>query len=111
MSSVGEAIRSTIVSAVLLRERWQSGVAYNPLSDRMAQDPYPVYAALRARDPVHRSRLINAWMFSRHADVDAILRDYRHFGNDPRDGTLSPRQRAMLPPADEFTMLFLDPAG
>ena len=109
MSSVGEAIRSTIVSAVLLRERWQSGVAYNPLSDRMAQDPYPVYAALRARDPVHRSRLINAWMFSRHADVDAILRDYRHFGNDPRDGTLSPRQRAMLPPADEFTMLFLDP--
>ncbi len=107
MSSVGEAIRSTIVSAVLLRERWQSGVAYNPLSDRMAQDPYPVYAALRARDPVHRSRLINAWMFSRHADVDAILRDYRHFGNDPRDG--SPRQRAMLPPADEFTMLFLDP--
>ena len=109
MSSVGEAIRSAIVSAVLLRERWQSGVAYNPLSDRMAQDPYPVYAALRARDPVHRSRLINAWMFSRHADVDAILRDYRHFGNDPRDGTLSPRQRAMLPPADEFTMLFLDP--
>ena len=109
MSSVGEAIRSTIVSAVLLRERWQSGVAYNPLSDRMAQDPYPVYAALRTRDPVHRSRLINGWMFSRHADVDAILRDHRHFGNDPRDGTLSPRQRAMLPPADEFTMLFLDP--
>ena len=109
MSSVGEAIRSAIVSAVLLRERWQSGVAYNPLSDRMAQDPYPVYAALRARDPVHRSRLINAWMFSRHADVDAILRDHRHFGNDPRQGTLSPRQRAMLPPADEFTMLFLDP--
>ena len=109
MSSVGEAIRSAIVSAVLLRERWQSGVAYNPLSDRMAQDPYPVYAALRARDPVHRSRLINAWMFSRHADVDAILRDHRHFGNDPRDGTLSPRQRAMLPPADEFTMVFLDP--
>ena len=109
MSSVGEAIRSAIVSAVLLRERWQSGVAYNPLSDRMAQDPYPVYAALRARDPVHRSRLINAWMFSRHADVDAILRDHRHFGNDPREGTLSPRQRAMLPPADEFTMLFLDP--
>ena len=109
MSSVGEAIRSAIVSAVLVRERWQSGVAYNPLSDRMAQDPYPVYAALRARDPVHRSRLINAWMFTRHSDVDAILRDHRHFGNDPREGTLSPRQRAMLPPADEFTMLFLDP--
>ena len=109
MFSVSEMIRSTVVNAVLLRERWRSGVAYNPLSARMAQDPYPVYAALGAEDPVHRSRLLNAWLFTRHADVDAILRDHRHFGNDPRKGTLSPRQRAMLPPPDEFTMLLLDP--
>ena len=59
-------------------------------------------------DPVHRSRLLGAWLFTRHADVDAILRDHRHFSNDPRTGTLSSRQRAMLPPPDEFTMLFLD---
>ena len=109
MSSIREAMRSVLVGTVLVRERWRSGVAYNPLSARMAQDPYPFYAALRARGQVHRSRLLNAWMFSRHADVDAIMRDHRHFGNDPRQGTLSPRQRAMLPPADEFTMLFLDP--
>ena len=109
MVSVGEAMRSVVVGTVLLRERWQDGVAYNPLSAGMAQDPYPFYAALRARGQVHRSRLLNAWMFTRHADVDAILRDHRHFGNDPRRGTLSPRQRAMLPAADEFTMLFLDP--
>ena len=107
--SVGQTIRSAIVDATLLRERWQSGVTYNPLSARTAQDPYPVYAALRARDPVHRSRLLNAWLFTRHADVDAILRDHRHFGNDPRKGTLSPGQRARLPPPEEFTMLFLDP--
>ena len=107
--SVGQTIRSAIVDAVLLRERWQSGVTYNPLSARTAQDPYPVYAALRARDPVHRSRLLNAWLFTRHADVDAILRDHRLFGNDPRKGTLSPGQRARLPPPEEFTMLFLDP--
>ena len=42
MFSVSEMIRSTVVNAVLLRERWRSGVAYNPLSARMAQDPYPV---------------------------------------------------------------------
>ena len=47
--SVLSAIRSVTASAVALRERWQSGVAYNPLSARTAQDPYPVYAALRAR--------------------------------------------------------------
>ena len=102
-------MRALIAGAVALRERLESGVGYNPLSARTAQDPYPVYARLRERDPVHRSRLLNAWLFTRHADVDAILRDHGRFGNDPRKGRLSPRQRAMLPPPDEFTMLFLDP--
>ena len=106
---VGEAIRSAVIKAVILRERWQSGVAYDPLSARTARDPYPAYAALRARAPVHRSRLLKAWVFTRHADVDAILRDHRHFANDPRRGTLSSRQLAMLPPADDYTLLFLDP--
>ena len=71
--SPAAAVRAALACPLLLRERWQSGVAYNPLSPRMAQDPYPVYAALRERDPVHRSRLMNAWMFTRHADVDATL--------------------------------------
>ena len=109
MLSFGEAMRSAGAGAELLRERLQSGVSYNPLSSRTAQDPYPIYAALRARDPVHRSRLLKAWLFTRHSDVAAILSDHRHFGNDPRTGTLSSRQHAMLPPPDEFTMLFLDP--
>ena len=50
--------------------------------------------ALRARDPVHRSRLLKAWLFTRHGDVAAILSDHRHFGNDPRTGTLTSRQHA-----------------
>ena len=109
MRAMRQAIRSVVANAVLVRERWQSGVAYNPLSSRMAQDPYPAYAALRDRDPVHRSRLMNAWLFTRHSDVDAILRDHRHFSNDPRKGELTRRQRLNLPADDEFTMLFLDP--
>ena len=109
MLSIQKAIRSVVVGAMLARERWQSGVAYNPLSRQTAQDPYPIYAALRDRDPVHRSALMNAWMFTRHADIDTILRDHRRFSNDPRKGTLSSRQRAGLPADEEFTMLFLDP--
>ena len=109
MISMRHAIRSAYANAVLVRERWQSGVAYNPLSARTAQDPYPVYTALRERDSVHRSRLMNALVFTRHADVDSILRDHRHFSNDPRKGALTRRQRANLPADDEFTMLFLDP--
>ena len=109
MLSMQKAIRSVVIGAMLARERWQSGVTYNPLSRQTAQDPYPVYAALRERDPVHRSGLMNAWLFTRHADIDTILRDHRLFSNDPRKGTLSRRQRAGLPADEEFTMLFLDP--
>ena len=72
-----------MINTVLLGERWRSGVAYNPLAAQMAQDPYPSYANLRARDPVHRSQLMNAWVFTRYADVDAILRDFRHFFERP----------------------------
>ncbi|MCY4141084.1 MAG: cytochrome P450 [Rhodobacteraceae bacterium] len=109
MFSIGEAVRPAMAGAITLAERWRSGVAYNPLSDRIVQDPYPLYAALRTRSPVHRSTLLNGWLFTRHADVDAILRDHRRFANDPRKGTLSPRQRALLPPAEEYTLLIIDP--
>ena len=109
MSSMREAIRSVLAHGIVAGERWRSGVAYSPLSARMAQDPYPVYEAMRRRDPVYRSRLMNACLFTRHADGDAILRDHRQFGSDPRKGTLTARQEAMLPPPEEFTMLFLDP--
>ena len=38
-----------------------------------------------------------------------VLRDHRHFANDPRRGTLTRRQQALLVPEDEFTLIFLDP--
>ncbi|MDE0344779.1 MAG: hypothetical protein OXI66_03210, partial [Boseongicola sp.] len=101
--SPAAALRSALASPILLRERWRSGIVYNPLSARMAQDPYPSYAALRARDPVHRSLLVNGWVLTRHADIDAILRDHRRFSNDPRQGTLSARQLGRLPASEDFT--------
>ena len=104
-----DAMRSLAVNALLLRERWQSGVSYNPLSAEMAQDPYPTYAKLRARDPVHRSRLMNAWVFTRYTDVDTILRDHRRFSSDARKRGPSRGQRASLPSTEEPSMLFLDP--
>ena len=109
MISLEEAVRPVLARAVAAGERWRTGVAYNPLSGTMAQDPYPVYAALRARGAPHRSRLMNAWLIARHTDADAILRDHRSFANDPRVGTLTRRQQAMLPSPDEFTLALLDP--
>ena len=107
--ALGKAIRSLVINTLLVRERWGSGAAYNPLSAQMAQDPYPEYAKLRETSPVHRSRLMNAWVFSRYADVDTVLRDHRRFSSDPRKRTVSRRQQATLPGPDDYTMLFLDP--
>ena len=47
-------------------------VAFNPFSPDFRRDPYPVYAALRAREPA--KRVVGSWLVSRHADVLAILR-------------------------------------
>ena len=107
--SFDQAIHAMLAAFASLAERLGTGTSYNPLSASTVQDPYPAYAALRSRSPVHRSRVMNAWLFTRHADVDTILRDHRRFGNDPRKGTLSSPQSARLPPPDEFTMLLLDP--
>ena len=102
-------LQRSVVGALLVPERWRSGVAYNPLSPRMARDPYPLYAELRARAPVHRSRLLDAWVFSRHADVDTILRDFRRFSSDPRKRDPRLRRRRRSLPLPEPTILFLDP--
>ncbi len=102
-------LRSGLVEALLLRERWRSGIVYNPFTADMVRNPYAAYARLRARDPVHYSRLLNGWFLTRYADIDAVLRNPRQFSSDPRNGDLSRRQRDALPEADDFTMLFLDP--
>ena len=108
VSLLRRGARSLAVGILLMRERWQSGVAYNPLSAEVAENPYPVYANLRERDPVHYSRLMNAWLFTRYRDVDAILRDHRRFSSDPRQRRASRRQQASLPSPDDTAMLFLD---
>ena len=102
-------LRALAAGAATAPERWRSGVAYNPLSARMLRDPYPTYTRLRDRAPVHRSRLLGAWVFTRYADVEAVLRDYRRFSNRPNRVALSRRRRSFRPPRADWTMLFLDP--
>ena len=77
-------VRPVAIRVLLARERLESGVAYNPVSDEVATDPYAVYRRLRERDPVHRMRLIDAWVLSRYEHVDAMLRDHERFANADR---------------------------
>ena len=90
-----------------LAERARHGASYNPLCERTIQDPYPAYARLRSRSPVHRSTILGSWVISRYDDVLSIARDHHRFSNDPRwrNATAS-----VLPPApDEYSILLVDP--
>ena len=102
-------LQSLAIETMVLPERWRGGVAYNPLSARAIRNPYPIYARLRAESPVHRSRLLDGWVLTRYADVEAILRDYRRFSNMPSSRRAPKRQRSLVPPRADWTMLFLDP--
>jgi pimeloyl-[acyl-carrier protein] synthase len=57
-------------------------IAFDPFTDAAITDPYPQYATLRARDPVHRSEKLRAWVLFRYDDVAAVLRDDRRFSAD-----------------------------
>ncbi len=51
-------------------------LVWDPFDPAWARDPYPVYATLREQSPVHRSPF-GFWVFTRHADCLAVLRDKR----------------------------------
>ena len=53
--------------------------AFAPDSPEFIRDPYPALAALREAGPIHFHPERNLWLVTRHADVNAILRD-RRFG-------------------------------
>ena len=84
LGAVAGLVKPVAMQVLLARERLESGVAYNPVSDEVARDPYAVYRRLRNRDPVHRMRLIDAWVLTRYEDADAMLRDHERFGAENR---------------------------
>jgi cytochrome P450 len=88
-------VRALVIRTMLWRERRASGVSYNPLSSRLHAVPYPIYDDLRTKDPVHRSAMMQGWVVSGHADVDAVLRDHRRFSSDQRRSPNYRRQRQL----------------
>jgi len=61
-----------------LRDRAEAAgtLVWDPFDPAWRDDPYAVYRRLRAESPVHRSAF-GFWVFTRHADCLAILRDRR----------------------------------
>jgi len=101
----------------MVAAEWARGrVLYAPVTKGYFADPYPMYERLRRRDPVHRSYVAGGWVLSRHADVEAVLRDPR-YSADERNFFLFDRiwrRRAGLRPDPDAeyrpTMLRLDGA-
>ena len=96
---VKNALRPAVISVLTTWERMESGVAYNPVSDSVRNNPYDIYAELRSKDPIHRMRLINAWVLTRYEDVDMVLRDHRRFSNHD-DGDREYRSMLFHDPPD-----------
>ena len=102
-------VRPLAVRAMLVREWWQSGVTYYPMSPRVYLNPYPKYAELRAQDPLHWSPLMEAWVATRYDHVDAMLRDQKRFSNDPRQRQRTRAARPTVENPGGQSMLFVDP--
>jgi pimeloyl-[acyl-carrier protein] synthase len=48
---------------------------YDLWSPGARRDPYPTWRRMRERGPLVRMRLLGAWVATRHADVERVLRD------------------------------------
>ena len=82
-AGIQKAVEFTATRGLMGYERLTSGVVWDPLSSAATSDPYPMYARLRERDPVHRSRLTRGPVLSRYEDVSMVLKDPR-FSSDER---------------------------
>ncbi len=82
----------------------------NPLGPAFQQDPYALYARLRAHEPVHRTTVIpDSWLLTRYADVVSVLKDPRFGRHYMRE--FFRRQYGEGPLVAHYTrwLLFVDP--
>lgn len=58
--------------------------AFNPFLPEFRRDPYPIYARIRALEPVHRFAGFKGeqWLLTRHRDVRQLLADPRFVADD-----------------------------
>jgi cytochrome P450 len=56
-------------------------LVFDPYDYDFHEDPYPVYARLRAEAPVHHAEADDLWVVSRHTDVRRVFRDDETFSS------------------------------
>ena len=56
-------------------------ISFSPYDYEFHNDPYPLYARLRAEAPVYRNDELDFWALSRYDDVAAGFRDFAAYSN------------------------------
>ncbi|MQA75412.1 MAG: cytochrome P450 [Solirubrobacterales bacterium] len=56
-------------------------IRFEPLSPDQLRDPYPVYARMRAEEPVFYSEPHDLYVVTRYADAVAVLKDHETFSS------------------------------
>ena len=59
-----------------------TNVLYDPFAPAVQTDPYPIYAVLRRKMPVHYVKPLDAYAVSRHADVRRVMHDHHTFSSE-----------------------------
>ena len=52
-------------------------IAYDPRRPEWIADPFPIFAQLRAHEPVHWNEVLGGWVLTRHRHVRLVLADSR----------------------------------
>jgi cytochrome P450 len=78
-SSLRAAAPRTTMEAALRDDRGAtpSELGYDPSDPTFIADPYPALTRLREQAPIAYDERTDQWLVSRHADVNALLRDRR----------------------------------
>jgi len=88
-----------------------TGIELTALDARFRDDPYPILAELREREPVHHDRGLGRFVLTRHDDVHEVLRDLSLW-SDPRKARPGTFTRDYLAQGDEEpSMLLMDDPG
>jgi cytochrome P450 len=62
-----------------------SDLYYDPYDVAINADPYPLYTRLRDEAPIYHNDTYDFWMLSRHADVEAALKNWQAFSSSRSD--------------------------
>ncbi|MGQ0742736.1 MAG: cytochrome P450 [Acidimicrobiales bacterium] len=80
----------------------------SPMLAESRPDPYPAYAFIREREPVHRAP-DGTWVLTRHDHASAVLRDPRFSTSPIWLADADPRRDSIVRQAGSSLMMFLDP--